>query len=116
MVGGIGAHRVLMDTSRAAEMDGEKVHLATSGALKGAGYPGTRISDRHIEAMQAEVDEIGDEFKQVIRSRWPKASPRVFDGGTHRAGSPEGLTICDGFFNSCNAHATGVVTTVMRSR
>ena len=117
MVGGIGAHRVMFDSSEASAMDGETVHLRTSGPLKGAGYPGTRVSDRQLEAMQKEVDAVGDDFKKVIRARWPGASPQVFDGGTHRAASAEGSTICDGSnFNSATAHARGVMAAVLRFR
>ena len=115
-LGSIGAYRVLVDSSGAGALDGETVHLKTSGPLKGAGYPGTRVSDRHLAALQAEVDGIGAEFNSSIRLKWPKACPSVWEGGAYRAGSLEGRTICDGVFNSVAAHAKGVVAAVMRSR
>jgi len=114
-IGSIGAVAAMFDSSAASAQAGKTVHLRASGPLKGAGFPGTRPTDRHLEAMQSAVDEVGAEFRSAILRKWPRAAPGVFDGGVLRAGSPDGSSIADGFFNSAAIHAAAVAKAVLRS-
>ena len=68
MVGSIGAFAVLEDTSKAAELAGIKVHVVSSGALKGAGVPGTAVTEDQISETQAIVDEVAEIFFSDVRA------------------------------------------------
>lgn len=66
-VGSIGVYMAHHDTSAAYDNAGVKVEVIKSGALKAAGYPGTKLTDPQREQMQAEVIQIHDEFKEAVR-------------------------------------------------
>lgn len=70
LVGSIGVYSAYIDLSRLAENAGVKVHLIASGALKGMGVPGTRITEPQLEAMQEVVNGMAAGFKaDVVRGR-----------------------------------------------
>ena len=101
LLGSIGVYNAMYDQSaRYADM-GIGVHLKSSGPLKGAGFPGTRPTDRQLEAMQQEVDRLAqDFFSQMQRSqkaaRRPALDPAIhFTGGTFRASSAAGSALVD---------------------
>lgn len=67
-VGSIGTFQTIYDLSGAAEKEGVKVlHFAT-GPLKGAGAPGTAVSDEQREYFQGLVDAIQENFDAAVRS------------------------------------------------
>lgn len=66
MVGSVGVYRVMNDTSAALEAHGVKVHLISSGEFKGAGTPGTKITDPIIAREQRLIDEAANLFKSAI--------------------------------------------------
>ena len=110
LLGSIGVYNAMFDQSaRYAEM-GVTVHLKSSGPLKGAGYPGTRPTDRQLEAMQSEVDRLAQDFYEQMNRR-QKASGRPdlepathFSGGTFRAGTPAGAALVDAIIPNRGAH------------
>ena len=61
-VGSIGVYSGLVDSSKAAEMEGIKVHLIQFGANKGAGMPGVPVTQANIDAAQATINRIGQQF------------------------------------------------------
>lgn len=65
MFGSIGAFTVLRDFSEAAEKDGVKVHVISTGELKG-GADGAPITDAELAEVQKQVDLIGKQFVEVI--------------------------------------------------
>ena len=65
-VGSIGTLMVVHDVSRAAEMDGVKVHVLSTGPLKGAGVPGTEITDAQRAYWQARVDQLNSHFLAAV--------------------------------------------------
>lgn len=65
--GSIGCYCAILDTSRQMEQEGIKVELFKSGEQKGMGYPGTSLTDEQRAALQADVDQIGAEFRQAVR-------------------------------------------------
>ena len=65
-VGSVGVIYPFIDSSKAYEMDGLKVDLITAGKHKGAGYDGTSLSDEQRALMQADVDQVHDEFKDFV--------------------------------------------------
>ena len=57
-VGGIGTFAVVTDSSKKAEKAGVVVHVVRAGQFKGAGTPGTKITDEHLAQMQGQVNTI----------------------------------------------------------
>jgi len=66
-VGSIGVYAVVEDSSKAAEMDGIKVHVVSSGGMKGAFADGTPITDDQLAYLQQQVDRSNGFFVDAIR-------------------------------------------------
>lgn len=66
LVGSIGTYMVIEDSSGAAADAGFIVHVVKSGALKGAGEPGTAITDAQLGAWQQEVDAYAARFQSMV--------------------------------------------------
>lgn len=80
-VGSIGVYLALLDVSRAAEMAGIRVELFKSGKFKGAGQPGTSLSDDSRAMLQAGVDKIGAQFRAAVNAgRGRIIDPAVMQG------------------------------------
>jgi len=63
-LGSIGVYRVIRDSSRAAENDGVRIVMRSTGPVKGMGVPGTAITDTHI----AEMDRVNSvQFAQFVQ-------------------------------------------------
>jgi signal peptide peptidase SppA len=98
-VGSIGAYLVVEDYSKAAEGLGVKVHVVKAGEFKGAGYPGTPVTDAQLEDWQRQVNRANDTFLQsVSRGRnWPIARTReIADGRVHVGKDALALGLIDG--------------------
>ena len=68
LVGNLGVYAVLTDSSKAADMQGLKVHVVASGALKGAGEPGTPVSQDLLAETQEIVDAMAKEFFDAVKA------------------------------------------------
>lgn len=66
-VGSIGVFSVVYDLSKNAEMEGVKVHVIATGPNKGAGVPGTEITEEQLAALQDEVDAVASHFFEAVR-------------------------------------------------
>lgn len=66
-VGSIGTYLAVYDYSAAAERDGIKVHLFTTGPLKGLGVPGTAITEDHAAHLQGRINEAQTFFDDAVR-------------------------------------------------
>lgn len=74
-VGSIGVFAVFVDSSKAAEDEGIKVHVIRSGDHKGMGVPGDKITAEQLASQQAVVDGMADNFvKAVARGRGMKTA------------------------------------------
>jgi signal peptide peptidase SppA len=117
IVGSIGVYSAYVDSSGAAEKDGYKIHVVSSGPHKGMGIPGAKITEEQLEAMQEVIDGMAANFVgDVARGRgrteekvkeWASgrvwissdaASLGLLDGisdnsGTSRAGVPPAASI-----------------------
>lgn len=88
LVGSIGTFMAVRDTSKAAEDMNIKVHVIRAGALKGAGTPGTEITDEMLAAWQQMVNQLNDQFvgavakgrKMTVEQVLAIADGRVFVG------------------------------------
>lgn len=67
-VGSIGVYQPFLDQSRFAEMQGLRVEMFKSGRNKGAGYPGTSLTDEQRQIIQDRVNTIGIQFRQAVRA------------------------------------------------
>ncbi len=75
MVGSIGVFSVFVDSSKAAEEEGIKVHIVRSGDFKGMGIPGVKISPEQIASYKNVIDGMADNFvKAVARGRGIKVA------------------------------------------
>lgn len=64
--GSIGVYTTALDSSAAAEKQGVKVHVISSHELKGAGMPGTRLTDAQLADMQRLVDQYAARFNAAV--------------------------------------------------
>jgi len=120
LLGSIGVYNAMFDTTARYAAAGTTVHRATSGPLKGAGIPGTRPTDRQLEAMQAEVTRLAQDFyDQMNRSQATAGRPPLdpathFTGGTFRAGTPTGAPLVDAILPSRQNHMNMLATQYAR--
>ena len=69
-VGSIGVYSVYIDSSAAAEKEGVKVHVLSSGAHKGMGVPGAPITEEQLVAMREVIEGMALNFvRDVARGR-----------------------------------------------
>jgi len=65
--GSIGTYAVIHDESGYAEMNGIKVHVISTGPYKGAGEPGTEITEEQLAEWQSVVDKHFAHFAAAVR-------------------------------------------------
>lgn len=68
LVGSIGTYQVVYDYSAQAEQTGVKTLLFATGPLKGAGVPGTPITDAQRSYFQGLVETMQREFDRAVKS------------------------------------------------
>jgi len=98
-VGSIGTYLVVEDWSQAAENAGVKVHVVKAGEFKGAGYPGTPITEGQLADWQRQVDQANEIFMQSVAAGrgWSAAKVRqIADGRCHVSRDALGLGLIDG--------------------
>lgn len=66
LIGSIGVYQPVLDMSGYYEQHGVKVELIKDGAHKGAGYPGTSLTDEQRARLQEEVSQIGERFRSFV--------------------------------------------------
>ncbi len=64
-IGSIGAYAVVTDTSAAAELEGVKVHVVSSGGVKGHA-DGAPVSEEQLVEVQREVDHHNNFFVRAV--------------------------------------------------
>lgn len=98
-IGSIGTVAVITDSSKAAEMEGVKVHVLSTGDYKGAGAPGAPITDKQIEYLQSRVNDMNEHFLEAVKKGrgMPIAAVReIADGRVHLADKALALGLIDG--------------------
>lgn len=86
IVGSIGAYTVITDSSKAAEQLGLKVHVVKSGDMKGAGVPGSAVSEEQLSAAQSVINDITGLFVNAVargRGISVEAAQKLADGRVH---------------------------------
>lgn len=99
IVGSIGTFMVIEDQSARAEKLGIKVHVIRAGQFKGAGTPGTKISDEQLAEWQRLVNEYNQFFISALAEGRRMAVARaqgLADGRVHIGESARKLGLIDG--------------------
>jgi len=65
-VGSIGVYMTIADMTEMAKAQGIKMVVIKSGKFKGAGIPGTSLSEEQVANLQQGVDEIHADFKGAV--------------------------------------------------
>lgn len=98
VVGSIGTVIVIEDTRKLYENLGIKAHRLATGDFKGAGSPGTVITDEHLVDFQRTIEQLGITFfRAVSRGRgWSmKRVLSVADGRVHVGQAAKALGLVD---------------------
>ena len=66
-IGSIGVYTVVEDSSKAADMEGIKVHVVSSGGMKGALADGTEITTEQLDYLQKSVDRANGFFLDAVK-------------------------------------------------
>lgn len=99
LVGSIGTFAVIQDMSGAAGQMGIKVHVIRAGSFKGAGVPGTVVTDAQLSEMQRTVDSLNALFLEGVstgRRMDPEKVSALADGRVHIAAEAKKLGLIDG--------------------
>ncbi|HPD15801.1 MAG TPA: S49 family peptidase [Planctomycetota bacterium] len=102
LVGSIGVYSVMTDWSRLYEEAGVKVHVIRSTPLKGAGYPGDKVSDAQIADGQRIVDALAAKFIEAVaagRGLTLEAAQAVAVGTVWLAAEAQEKGLVDGVSN-----------------
>ncbi|MCC7139783.1 MAG: S49 family peptidase [Planctomycetes bacterium] len=99
LVGSIGTYQVLWDQSKQFEAEGIRVHVISTGALKGAGEPGTEITPDVLEYETRLVKDLNAHFLAGVRKgrgMTPKQVEAVATGEVWIAAKAKELGLVDG--------------------
>jgi signal peptide peptidase SppA len=99
LVGSIGTLWTVYDLSRAAEKEGVRPRVFATGPLKGAGVPGTEITEEQAAYFQRIVDQTQAHFDRAVRSGRGMSAAElaaVRSGGVWLAEEAVGLKLIDG--------------------
>ncbi len=97
VVGSIGVYAQVLDTSRADELKGYRTQVFASGKFKGAGAPGTSLTEAQKEQIHERVNDLAAVFKTDVRRFNPAISDDAMQGQT---------------FTGAKAQAAGLVNSV----
>lgn len=99
LVGSIGTYQVLWDESKAFEAAGVKVHVISTGPMKGAGEPGTELTPEILKSEQTIIDDLNAHFLAGVRKGrglTPKQLAAVATGEVWIASKAKDLGLIDG--------------------
>jgi signal peptide peptidase SppA len=115
-IGSIGVYTVAVDYTKAYEDRGIRVHVISSGGVKGAGVPGTPVTAAKLAVDQEMVDQIAARFVAAVRGGRPSISitddRALASGRTWLAPTAQMLGLIDrhGVANLTPAEATAAAT------
>lgn len=99
LVGSIGTYLAVEDRSKLAEALKVKVHVIKAGQFKGAGHPGTEITEEQLAKWQEDVNAMNEHFLQAV-ARGRKLSVdkvrEIADGRVHLGAQAQQLGLIDG--------------------
>lgn len=80
-VGSIGTFASVTDSSGAAEKEGIKVHVISTGWMKGAGEPGAPVTAEQLTYLQGKVNELNQFFLDGIKGARDAVDVKSVDTG-----------------------------------
>ena len=98
LVGSIGTYMAVRDSSAQADAMKVKVHVIKAGDFKGAGTPGTKITDEQIAAWQEMVNALNAQFVQGVatgRKMTAEKAQGLADGRVHVGHDAKSLGLVD---------------------
>lgn len=98
-VGSIGVYSPFYDTSGAMEQMGVDVQVFSSGEQKGAGFPGTSLTDAQAQRIQQDVNAIAADFQGEVLTHRPQVDLSLFDGRDVSGKEAERLGLVDSLAN-----------------
>lgn len=99
LVGSIGTIMTVYDLSKNAEKEGVRAMVFATGPLKGAGTPGTEITDEQAAYFQSMVEESQQYFDAAVKTGRGLSSSElqsVKTGGVFSAVTAKSLKLIDG--------------------
>ncbi|QDU82671.1 Putative signal peptide peptidase SppA [Polystyrenella longa] len=99
LVGSIGVFSTIYDYSKQAEELGIKVHVVRAGQHKGAGVPGTEVTEEQLAEWQSIVDTYYDHFVNAVatgRAMNASQARQLADGRVHIGKAAHDLGLTDG--------------------
>ena len=99
LVGAVGTFTVIEDSSEMADKLGVKVHVIKAGEFKGAGAPGTPITEGQISEIQRIVNTLNGFFVESIasgRGMSLEQASKIADGRVHVGKEAQALGLIDG--------------------
>ncbi len=99
IVGSIGTYMVVEDSKALADEMGVTVYVVRAGEHKGAGVPGTAVTQAHLAEWQRPVDALNDEFVGAVargRGLDDEGARRLADGRVHVGAAAKALGLIDG--------------------
>lgn len=100
LIGSIGVFAVVYDLSEAAAKEGIEVLVFKSGKFKGAGVPGSKITEEQRAMFQTRVDQITEHFVEAVKAGRGMSEKRVrqivADGGVYLATEAQERGLIDG--------------------
>lgn len=99
MIGSIGTFQVIYDVSAAAEKEGIKTLLLSTGPLKGMATPGTKVTDEQVAHLQGLVNAVQGTFDAAVmkgRNLSAKELAAVRHGGVLTAPQAQAAKLIDG--------------------
>ena len=96
-VGSIGSIITFTDLSRMAEMRGMRMEVITNkeATAKGAGIPGTSLSEAQRAYLQDRCDKAYGQFKSAVTSARPQARSEAMDGRSFYGDEAKSLGLTD---------------------
>jgi len=109
-VGSVGVYCALLDSSERYAREGYRVDVFRSGENKGAGIPGTSLTDAQREQLQAEVDSLASIFKRAVKNARPAVADDLLDGRTLTGEAAVEAGLADAVGNLADAIADAAET------
>lgn len=98
VIGSIGTVMVVDDTSEAAAKHGVKVHVISTGAYKGAGADGAKVTDDHLADFQRVTEDMNAHFIHAVaegRDMSLGHAAKLADGRVHVGQNAADLNLVD---------------------
>lgn len=81
-IGSIGTVATVYDYSEAAKADGVRVHVVSTGWMKGAFTPGAEVTTDQLEWLQSRVDQMNEFFIDAVKKGRKMSVAKVKELGT----------------------------------